>query len=176
MEDNSKILELQQKIDELEAKLRRGKLEFRRYVKSKKFTPEDWYRFWRTALKEQATVTTSIFFLFTGANIGYLVNSHINQNVVDGQTRVEYVPFSLNDQIALNFFVLSACCYGLLALSRYFDYRLKTRKFRNGASLNVVIKETKIIFHTSMVLLLGQILFFAVGFFFELRELHRLFY
>ena len=157
--------ELQNKNTALQSQLKE-------YTDSKKFTSNEWFRYWRTALKDQATVTSGVFSLFGAANMGYLVNNHI----VKDNKGLTHIPFSYKEKWSMILITASILFYALLSVSRYFDYRYKTKYFRENFSFEEVRSKTLWMTKTSMVFLLSQIGFFSAGFGFHVAEIYSTFF
>jgi len=142
------------------------------YEKSKIFTSNEWYRYWRSALKDQATVTSGAFFLFAGAVLGYVISTH---SLKEG-AKIIPLKFNWHERFAVSFITLSLLCYALLAVTRYFDYRMKTIAYKQNQPFVNVLTKTKLISNLSIFFFLGQLILFCVGFGFEIREIYKCYF
>ncbi len=161
-----------QKIQNLETENNTLKQQVKRYEEQRYFTPNQWYVYWRTALKDQSTNSSGIFFIFSAAVLGYIINSHS----FELSDSMNYVPFNKVEKLSVLLIAASVLFYGLLSISRFFDYRIKSLKYYKNKDIDTVLKETNWIKNCSLFLYLGQILLFITGFLFQIIEIYRVFY
>jgi hypothetical protein len=116
------------------------------------------YKYWRETQRQQLTTSSHIFFTFSVAIIGFIINFLTNNNEKQNLVIMDLL------LVSLFCFVLSIAFYIAFNLLRLGDYRKTAKLIKRGISSSEISRQTKCIGKVNWCLFYAQIIFSVLGF------------